>query len=255
MKSSNKLNNIILCIKESKLFVDNLCGDIIYKNTICENKNSYANIYTVVINGNYNNKEYIFKFYNNILDNFYYNEINFLMYLQNFNIVPKIYDFYEGFYFSIVMEKYDGDVENLLYDLMQNKSFDLIKYIIQKIILKILLLNKEYGVLHNDMKFNNILYNNINDNYNFVFIDFSFSHIIKSVNSPMFIDIYNDDINYDNYHNDDNYNNWIGTKMDRFFVYKDAIGKTDDIKCLYIDLKRICINKNVDFMMFSDFFL
>ncbi len=232
---------------------------------IFSHKNSFGRIFDVQISDT--QSIIVKKYNNNDLDydehyDYYANEINFLTYLRNSNLVPKLYGHNEV-QFMIALEKFDGDVESLLYEI---SDIDILHKIISDINQLLFKLNFEYGVVHNDMKYNNILYRKIDDyNYEFVFIDFSFSCIQEKIprkyketkepkefiinkNYEKFEDLFPREIT------NKRFRNWLGCEFTRKILMRDSIGPTEDIRSLYFDMSRIMTKKQIDKNIFGKLF-
>ena len=183
------------------------------------------------------NKNIIYKWHSFDHQNYFENEVLFYDILRDSNLVAEMYDHDECDCESsiITLEQYDGDVEDLILALT---DIDKIGHIIGKIINLISKLNFEYGVKHNDMKFNNIVYEDIKNkfypdeafasNFVFRFIDFSFSQI-ESINlSERYGSGYVG-----------KYRNWLGSSFDRSVKYKEVTGRSEDLKSLHLDTQRL----------------
>lgn len=218
------------------------------------NKGSFADIIC-------NNKKIIKKYKNSLHTNYYYNEINFFLYLQDTNLVTKIINF-DIVELSITMEKYDKDVEDLLFELKDENE---IYHIVKTINIMLYVLYYKYGVEHNDMKYNNIVYKKVNDVYQFAFIDFSFSHILQKIpmiygENESFIENENFEF-FENIFNDNSYiinipryQNWLGSNLTQYISLNKSLGSTKDLRTLYLDLERIVKKKKIDITSYQNLF-
>lgn len=194
---------------------------------------------------NYDNKKYIIKKFDRFHYEYYMNEVNFLCYLDKSDLTPIFYYHYhdhckEKIY--IVTEQYDGDVLSLLTD--ENTSNETILKIVQEINKKLLKLNLEYGVNHNDMKYNNIVYKKHEDFYKFAFIDFTLSELV--LKNKTYINLFdNDYIDFIEHIKKKQFHNWLGSPLTRFQQLRDIeTNDTDDIKTLSINYKLLIDEKN-----------
>jgi hypothetical protein len=127
----------------------------------------------------------------------------------------------------------------------------------------------EYGVKHNDMKYNNIVYKKIDNEYKFVFIDFSFSYVLKNIQKTSencsvfveniyydkFLNLFFDDTDEDaDFQNIKQFRNWLGDSFSQYILLKSSIGCTDDMKSLYLDMCRIMSKKSIDAKIFENLF-
>lgn len=222
---------------DSNLSEDDKVPYIIYKD--------FATVYFLT----HNNKKYVIKKFDEFNHEHYMNEANFLSYLEESDMVPTFY-YHNEKKMYIVTEQYDGDVLSLFLD--DDITEETIDMIVQKINKMLIILNIEYGVKHNDIKYNNVVYKKDGDFYKFAFIDFSLSSIVTIFNgeeiekAKLFRNIFGRDyIELVEHINKQQFYNWLGSPFTRFQQLRTIeTNETDDIKTLSFSYKFAMYERN-----------
>ena len=222
---------------DSNLSEDGKVPYIIYKD--------FATVYFLT----HNDKKYVIKKFDELHHEHYMNEVNFLSYLKESDMVPTFY-YHSEEKMYIVTEQYDGNVLALFLD--ENILEETINVIVETINKMLIVLNIEYGVKHNDIKYNNVVYKKNNDFYKFAFIDFSLSSIVTVFNgeeikkAKLFRNMF--DCNYVEfmeYINKQQFYNWLGSPFTRFQQLRAIeTNETDDIKTLSFSYKLAMYERN-----------